>query len=300
MRASRPGEATSTTRGDQREHPDLLTAWLSSDATSDQADRACRRSGRAPTPAHQVPAGERGIGFGESWIEPTRPWSSKSIRTGAIVPHDSVYILGLGSTVVGRQPERGFTDLARESIQRACDDAGIDDPDVFDQVWFSNYMMDFWGQRACRGQEVLTPIVQEGLLPAGIPILNVEAGCASGSVAFHEAWKHVLSGQSDVALAVGVEKMTDPSRPTAEALDWIGAAAGALDPIAYWKPFEISPPNSERRSTSAPGPSRSTATHCGRRSTWTPMARRSSRSRRLRRRTTPMRSTTRARSTASR
>lgn len=153
------------------------------------------------------------------------------------MPQESIYILGLGSTAVARQPQRSFTDLAREAITKAFEDAGLDDPEVLDQVWFSNYMMDFWGQRACRGQEVLTPIVQEGLLPAGLPIINVEAGCASASVAFHEAWKHVLAGQSDVALAVGVEKMTDPSRPAADVLDWIGAAAGSLDPDAYWKPY---------------------------------------------------------------
>ncbi|MBA2558637.1 MAG: thiolase family protein [Propionibacteriales bacterium] len=153
------------------------------------------------------------------------------------MPHDSVYILGLGSTAVARQPERSFTDLTREAIGKALEDAGLDDPDVLDQVWFSSYMMDFWGQRACRGQEVLTPILQEGLLPAGLPIINVEAACASASVAFHGAWKHVLSGQSEVALAVGVEKMNDPNRPTAEALDWIGACVGSLDPDAYWQPY---------------------------------------------------------------
>lgn len=154
------------------------------------------------------------------------------------MPHDSVYILGIGSTVVGRQPERSFTDLAREAIENAFLDAHLTDAEVLDQVWFSNYMMDFWGQRACRGQEVLTPLLLEGLLPANVPILNVEAGCASGSVAFHAAWKHVLSGQNDVALAIGVEKMNDPTRPAVEALEWIGAASGSLDPDAYWKPYE--------------------------------------------------------------
>jgi acetyl-CoA acetyltransferase len=47
----------------------------------------------------------------------------------------------------------------------------------------------------------------------------------------------VLSGQSEVALAVGAEKMNDPTRPAAEALEWIGAAAGSLEPDAYWKPY---------------------------------------------------------------
>jgi acetyl-CoA acetyltransferase len=153
------------------------------------------------------------------------------------VSTDPVYILGLGTTAVRRQPERGFTDLAREAITGAFADAGMTDPARIDHVWFSNYMMDFWGQRACRGQEVLTPLIEKGLLPPALPIINVEAGCASASVAFHEAWKHVLSGQADIALAVGAEKMNDPTRPAAQALEWIGAAAGSLDPRAYWQPY---------------------------------------------------------------
>ncbi|MCK9930716.1 hypothetical protein MXD62_26775 [Frankia sp. Mgl5] len=66
-------------------------------------------------------------------------------------------------------------------------------------------------------------LAQEGLLPAGLPIVNVEAGCVSGSEAFHEAWKHVLSDQGEAALAVGAEKMNDPSRPVAQAPERVGA-----------------------------------------------------------------------------
>ncbi len=79
--------------------------------------------------------------------------------------HDAVYILGLGATTVGRQPERSFTDLAREAMRGAFAESGLADPEVLDQVWFSNYMMDFWGQRACRGQEVLTPLVKAECSP---------------------------------------------------------------------------------------------------------------------------------------
>lgn len=95
-------------------------------------------------------------------------------------------------------------------------------------------MMDFWGQRACRGQEVSTPLAVAGLRPSGLPIINVEGGCASGSLAFHEAWKPVLAWIDDVTIAIGAEKVNDPTRPASEALDWIGAGAGSLDPDACW------------------------------------------------------------------
>ena len=49
-----------------------------------------------------------------------------------------------------------------------------------------------------------------GLL--GKPIVNVENACASSSSAFHLAWITVASGQCDVALAIGAEKMSNEDR----------------------------------------------------------------------------------------
>src|SRR3546814_8925196 len=71
--------------------------------------------------------------------------------------------------------------------------------------------MDFWGQRAVRGQAVLTPLMREGVFPNGNTIINVEDGCASGSVAFNGAWSAIRQG-ADLALALGVEKMHDSTR----------------------------------------------------------------------------------------
>jgi acetyl-CoA acetyltransferase len=73
-------------------------------------------------------------------------------------------------------------------------------------------------------------------LPSGLTIFNVEAGCASGSVAFLGAVADVLSGHSDVSLAVGVEKMNDASRPRGEMLDWLKGAGGQLYPDFFYAP----------------------------------------------------------------
>ena len=53
------------------------------------------------------------------------------------------------------------------------------------------------------GQRVLKAI---GL--TGLPIVNVENACSSSSSAFREAWIAVASGLYDVALVIGVEKLT--------------------------------------------------------------------------------------------
>jgi acetyl-CoA acyltransferase len=146
------------------------------------------------------------------------------------------YVLGVGGTSVGRHPSRSFSDLAQEALEAAFLDGDID-PQVVSHCWFSNVLMDYWGQRGCRGQEVLAPLVASGSFPRGVAIVNVEAGCSSGSVAFHEAWKHVVSGQGEVALALGVEKMNHPERPSAGILTWMEGAMGGMDPDAYYEPF---------------------------------------------------------------
>ncbi len=63
-----------------------------------------------------------------------------------------------------------------------------------------------------KGQVCLLPLVEEGLLNAGVATTNVEAACASGSLAFGGAWKDILSGQSEISLAIGIEKMYEPGR----------------------------------------------------------------------------------------
>lgn len=124
---------------------------------------------------------------------------------------EDVFILGIYSTPAGRFFERSPKDLTREAYLGALKDAKIDGRDI-GHVSFSNMMLDFWGQPNVKGQVCLLPLVEEGLLSAGVATTNVEAACASGSLAFNDAWKEILSGQSEISLAIGVEKMYDPSR----------------------------------------------------------------------------------------
>ena len=60
------------------------------------------------------------------------------------------------------------------------------------------------GQEMIRGQVVLHPL---GF--GGIPIINVENACATGSTALHQACALVTAGVYDVALVVAFEKLYD-------------------------------------------------------------------------------------------
>lgn len=124
-----------------------------------------------------------------------------------------VYVIGSACTEFGKFADRSFQDLAREAYLQVLADAGMTDGGVIEQGWFGNCGMFAWGQGGIRGQVCFTPLVEEGLFPERVPMVNVESGCATASQAFHGAWKDILSGQTEVSLAIGVEKLHSPDRP---------------------------------------------------------------------------------------
>ena len=46
----------------------------------------------------------------------------------------------------------------------------------------------------------------------GIPVFNIEGACASASTAMHLAAQAIRAEASDIAIAVGTEKMTSPDK----------------------------------------------------------------------------------------
>ena len=124
-----------------------------------------------------------------------------------------VYVIGTSCTEFGKFAGRSFQDLAREAYLQALGDAALPDGRAIEQAWFGNCGMYAWGQAGIRGQVCFTPLVEEGLFPERVAVINVESGCATASQAFHGAWKDILSGQAEVSLALGVEKLYSPDRP---------------------------------------------------------------------------------------
>ena len=112
-------------------------------------------------------------------------------------------ILGAGMTKFGKFLDRGLGSLAVEAADAALADAGLEAADL-DIVFFANASAGIvTGQEMIRGQVSLQTT---GLL--GKPIVNVENACASASSAVHLARLALLSGEVDVALVVGAEKLT--------------------------------------------------------------------------------------------
>lgn len=123
----------------------------------------------------------------------------------------AAFVIGANSTAFARLPERGFRSLVEEACLGAIDDAHLDDARQVGSVWFGCTGTGGWPRLSTFGQACLWPLLREGVLELNTPIQNIENACATGSAAFQCAVRDVRSGDVDFALAVGVEKLTNPN-----------------------------------------------------------------------------------------
>ncbi len=131
---------------------------------------------------------------------------------------ERVAVVGIGHSKFGRRTDVNIGELAFESIKQAVDDAGVDKKDIGNVVV---------GSAGGWYEESLPAVVVDeyaGLTGAGT--MRVEAACASGSAAVKAAYNSIVSGEVDVAMAVGVEKMTEVDTPTS--VELIGRAGSYM------------------------------------------------------------------------
>ncbi|MCA1005281.1 lipid-transfer protein [Rhodococcus hoagii] len=116
-----------------------------------------------------------------------------------------VFVVGVGMTKFEKPGARewDYPDMAREAGTKALEDAGIDYREVQQAYVGYVYGESTSGQRA---------VYELGL--TGIPIVNVNNNCSTGSTALYLATQAVRSGQVDCALALGFEKMQTGSLGT--------------------------------------------------------------------------------------
>ncbi len=117
-----------------------------------------------------------------------------------------VFVVGVGMTKFekpGRRADWDYPQMAKEAGTKALADAGV----TYEQVEqaFVGYV---YGE-SCAGHRAAYEL---GL--TGIPIFNVNSNCSTGSSALYLAAQAIRSGQSDVTLALGFEKMNPGSLGT--------------------------------------------------------------------------------------
>jgi benzoylsuccinyl-CoA thiolase BbsB subunit len=108
-----------------------------------------------------------------------------------------VAIIGVGSSVFGKFPEKTLDELGREAAQAALKDGGVEPKDIQ-----FGYCANLYGGMVI-GQAILREV---GI--TDIELTNIENACAGGATTFRKAWWDIASGLYDIGIVIGVESMT--------------------------------------------------------------------------------------------
>ncbi len=108
---------------------------------------------------------------------------------------DDIWILGIHMTKFGKHPDKDTVDLAAEATMGALKDGGVSMREM-GVLAAGNLMGGGIGQQ-----------LQKQVGQTGIPVYNVANACATGATAVRVAYMAVKSGECDMGLAVGVEKL---------------------------------------------------------------------------------------------
>jgi acetyl-CoA acetyltransferase len=143
------------------------------------------------------------------------------------VATDDIYILGIDMTKFGKHPDLDLVDLASAATMGALADGGVTMRDI--GVLAAGSLLN---ANAGIGQQLQKQIGQ-----TGIPVYNVANACATGATALRVAYMAVKSGECDMGLAVGVEKLSGAgllsggSRPSDDGTWTPKGRYGAVAPI---------------------------------------------------------------------
>ncbi|WP_067666807.1 lipid-transfer protein [Nocardia miyunensis] len=153
---------------------------------------------------------------------------------------NKVYVVGVGMTKFEKPGRRknedgsawDYPDMARESGTKALADAGIDYHEVEQAYVGYVYGESTSGQRA---------VYELGM--TGIPVVNVNNNCSTGSTALYLAAQAIRGGLADCTLALGFEKMQpgslgttfdDRENPMGKHILALAEISEVLFPVAPW------------------------------------------------------------------
>jgi acetyl-CoA acetyltransferase len=140
---------------------------------------------------------------------------------------ERIYVIGAGMTTFGPQPDVEVHELARRAVWEAIGSSGLA-PGIFRErptVAFGGHAY----QGPCFAQKTLMKIGLQGL-----PMVNVENACASGSTAVIGAAAMIRAGEAELAIATGAEKLTRPGGGFLPIVaDDLESAMGRVMPAAF-------------------------------------------------------------------
>ncbi|MHA1583208.1 MAG: thiolase domain-containing protein [Candidatus Baldrarchaeia archaeon] len=119
-----------------------------------------------------------------------------------------VAVIGVGNSKFGNRQDVNVTELAFEAVKPAIEDAGITPKDI-EFVAVGSAGAGAWYEEA-----LPTVIAAEYCGLTGAGLVRCEAACASGSAAVFTVYSAIASGQIDIGMALGLEKMREVDTPT--------------------------------------------------------------------------------------
>jgi len=123
-----------------------------------------------------------------------------------------VVIIGAGIHPFGRFDDKSYIQIAQEASRMALNDAGVAWKDIQAAYVSKQYLP------ATVGPKILKPFGA-----TGIPIMDMESACASGGSTLRQGILSIASGDIDVMLILGVEKMP----------------RGFMDPLQIYYPWQV-------------------------------------------------------------
>jgi len=112
-----------------------------------------------------------------------------------------VAVIGIGQTQVEEHWDKSLRELAGDAALAAFTEAQVDH---VDSVYVGNML-----SGVANAQVQLGSIVADWIGQRFTDAIKIESACSSGSAAFRAGYLAVASGDVNIALVVGVEKMTD-------------------------------------------------------------------------------------------
>lgn len=130
-----------------------------------------------------------------------------------------VYIVGIGQTPVSKGQDIRGRYMARDAIEAAIADSGLDKKDI-SALYVGNMMAGILGR-----QQQLGPLYADAAGLRGIESMTLEAACGSGAAAARVGYSAVAGGLHDAVVVCGMERMTQAPREDitlalATAADW--------------------------------------------------------------------------------
>lgn len=143
-----------------------------------------------------------------------------------------VYLIGVGLHPWGKFDEKVFTQIGEVAVSEALKDAKVEWNQI--QAIMSGILI-YGGNAGHLSGQYIESVFGE----TGVPVVNVYNACATGSAALRMAYNSIAAGETDTAMAVGVDisprgflsaKSNDP-KADRDVLRW--RMVGMPNPV-YW------------------------------------------------------------------